>query len=383
MRVVETIAQIKFLPEFTHRNSLRIKQAEVAKLVDAPDLGSGSARIRGSSPLLGILCWQSWCGLVSVGMHTFREELRELAAAAASHGVLLGTSSWKYPGWMGQLYEEQRYLWRGRIATTRFERDCLREYAEVLPTVCVDAAYYRFPDAGGLQALAEQVPAGFRFSFKVTEDITVKQFPRLPKHGAKAGMVNPHFLNAELFTSAFLQPCAAIRDYVGLLIFEFSPFHPKDFARGRDFVEALEVFLGQLPQGWNYGVEIRNRTFLHPEYFAMLARHGVTHVFNSWSAMPGVEEQWEMPGSITRPDCVAARLLLKPGRKYQQAVEAFSPYEKVQEPLPAVRAAAAKMVQRGQRLDAKGQTLIYVNNRLEGNALQTIRAVLAQTRTAG
>jgi hypothetical protein len=51
----------------------------------------------------------------------------------------------KYPGWMGQLYDPARYTFRGKVAITRFERDCLAEYAETFKTVCVDAAYYTFP----------------------------------------------------------------------------------------------------------------------------------------------------------------------------------------------------------------------------------------------
>ena len=33
-----------------------------------------------------------------------RERLRERVAALAAQGVHLGTSSWKYEGWLGQLY---------------------------------------------------------------------------------------------------------------------------------------------------------------------------------------------------------------------------------------------------------------------------------------
>ena len=313
-------------------------------------------------------------------MPSLRDELQTLSTQATAAGVFIGTSSWKYPGWIGQIYEEQRYITRGKFSTSRFERDCLKEYAEVFSTVCVDAAYYKFPDVDYLTKLAKQVKPGFRFSFKVTDDITIKRFTNLPRFGKRAGMANEHFLDADLFIACFLRPCEAIRDYVGLIMFEFSHFHGSDFSRGREFMEALDSFFSRLPKGWNYGVEIRNRNFLHPDYFAMLASHGVTHIFNSWGDMPGVEEQWEMPGSLTRPDCVGARLLLKPGRKYQEAVDAFSPYESIKEPVPAARTTAAKMILRNQQAGTPKQTLIYVNNRLEGNALQTIQAILTEAR---
>jgi uncharacterized protein YecE (DUF72 family) len=100
-------------------------------------------------------------------------------------GVYVGTSSWKYPGWRGKLYDEARYVYRGKFAESRFERNCLSEYAEVFKTVCVDAAYYKFPDAKYLRELVGQVPSDFRFAFKVTDDITIKRFSNLPRFGAR------------------------------------------------------------------------------------------------------------------------------------------------------------------------------------------------------
>jgi hypothetical protein len=62
-------------------------------------------------------------------LHFDRERMREQAAALAARGVHVGTSSWKYEGWLGQLYTAARYEYRGKVAKTRFERDCLKEYA--------------------------------------------------------------------------------------------------------------------------------------------------------------------------------------------------------------------------------------------------------------
>ena len=130
--------------------------------------------------------------------------LREALAALAERNVYVGTSSWKYPSWTGQLYDEQRYLYRGKFAESRFERDCLDEYAQVFRTVCVDAGYYKFPSPEYIAGLCAQVPDGFRFCFKVTDEITARTFPRLERHGNRAGQRNPHFLDAELFRAAFL-----------------------------------------------------------------------------------------------------------------------------------------------------------------------------------
>jgi len=91
-----------------------------------------------------------------------------------------------YPGWFGQLCTPARYEFRGKVATKRFERDCLTGYAAVFKTVCADGAYYRFPDEKYLACLVAQVPADFQFGFKVTDEITIKKFPNHPRHGARA-----------------------------------------------------------------------------------------------------------------------------------------------------------------------------------------------------
>jgi len=306
-----------------------------------------------------------------------REELAQKATDLAASGVFIGTSSWKYPGWRGMIYDSARYEYRGKFAQTRFNRDCLAEYAEVFKTVCVDAAYYTFPSQQYLEGMVNQTPDDFLFGFKVTDAITIKKFPNLPRFGETAGKPNENFLNAELFTKAFLRPCEAVRSSVGLLMFEFSRFWPTDYEHGRDFVADLDKFLGLVPKGWPYAVEMRNRNWLRPDYFECLTRHHVTHVFNSWEAMPPVSEQMALPGSLTNPDLVAARFLLKPGRKYEDAVKTFEPYDRVKEENPGARTAGRKLIADGLSAGPKRQTFVFVNNRLEGNAISTIAAIVS------
>ena len=242
----------------------------------------------------------------------------------------------------------------------------------------MDAAYYDFPRSEYLQGLADQVPDDFRFGFKVTDALTIKKFPKLERFAAKAGQPNQDYLNADLFATAFLKPCEPVRHKVGVLMFEFSRFWPSDYEYGRHFVADLDAFLGKLPKGWPYAIEMRNKHWLRSEYFRCLARHRVTHIFNSWDAMPPVSEQMALPGSRTNPELVAARFLLKPGRKYEDAVKAFQPYDKTQEVNEEAREAGAGLIVEGQRNEPRRKTYIYVNNRLEGNALATIEAMLSR-----
>src|SRR5436189_4916910 len=62
-----------------------------------------------------------------------REWMKQEAATLAGQGVFVGTSSWKYEGWFGQLYTPARYEYRGKVAKTRFEGDCLSSWPPAWP----------------------------------------------------------------------------------------------------------------------------------------------------------------------------------------------------------------------------------------------------------
>jgi hypothetical protein len=95
--------------------------------------------------------------------------------------------------------------------------------------------------------------------------------------------------------------------------------------------------------------------------------------------MPSVGKQMALPGSRTNPDLVAARFLLKPGPKYEQAVKAFEPYDSIKEENPEARAAGRALIAEGHAAGPKHRTFIYVNNRLEGNAISAIAAMIQPT----
>lgn len=304
---------------------------------------------------------------------TFRNDLRRGVLELARSGIYLGTSSWKYEGWCGQIYTDQRYFTRGKWSQARFERECLEEYAEVFASVCVDAGYYKFPSAEYVGALAAQVPDGFKFSFKVTDTITLKHFPNHARHGSFAGQSNDHFLSAKLFIGSFLEPMKPHQAKIGQLIFEFTQFQKRDFEHGREFVDMLDRFLTVLPKGWDYGVEIRNKQWLQPDYFNCLRAHNVAHVFNNWTRMPTIAEQITIDDAFTA-DHVGARFLLEPPLTYEQSVAKFQPYTETKVPNPGAVEAGAKIIKR--LLAKRGRGYVYVNNRLEGNAPNTIRAML-------
>jgi uncharacterized protein YecE (DUF72 family) len=296
------------------------------------------------------------------------------------HGVAVGTSSWRYEGWCGMLYDEDRYLWGTHFSKKRFSDHCLEEYGGTFPTVCVDSSYYAIPKTSVLEGMKSQVSPEFLFSFKVPDDITIKRFPNASKFGKKAGKENELFLSDGLFKMGFLRQLEKIRDQVGVLIFEFSHFHPSEFEHGREFVDALDVFLGKLPDDWRYAVEIRNHTWLHPDYFEMLKRHGVAHVYNHWTRMPPVSEQITVHPLEDNP-FVVARYLLTPGRSFQFARDQFEPFHHLREIDRDARESMGRILHHGVFGAGDLPVFLYIGNELEGNALHTIADVLEGMET--
>ncbi len=298
-----------------------------------------------------------------------------LRKLADQHGLYIGTSSWKFPGWCGVLYDEDDYLWGKHFSKARFKRECLTRYAEVFRSVCVDATYYHLPRKGDFEKLVVQVPEDFRFTFKVPDQITIKNFPNVKTFGERRGKPNEFFLDPRLFRMGFLRPLEKIRDHVGMLVFEFSHFHIDDFEHGRDFVAALDRFFAELPQEWHYGVEVRNANFLHDEYFEALARHEIAHIYNQWTLMPGVDEQIALHPLADNP-FVAARYLLTPHCNRDWAQREFEPYNQLKEIDPVARETIRLMIDHAISTPADQPTFIHIGNMLEGNALHTISDVL-------
>jgi len=57
----------------------------------------------------------------------------------------------------------------------------------------------------------------------------------------------------------------------------------------------------------------------------------------------------------------------------------FEPYDKIKDPNPDARAAGAALIKEGVDTGGRRKTFIYVNNRQERNALETIASMPAQS----
>jgi len=288
---------------------------------------------------------------------------------ALSPLVRLGTSTWTYEGWQGEVYKQH-------YPKGRFKQDCLAEYARyehdgepLFRTVGFDFTFYGPPTTKQLEHYASLVPAGFEACAKVWEEITIPEFPPGLRYRSRAGP-NPRFLDADYFLDQVLPPFAqAFEAHTGPFIFEFQ-------RTGLDpstFLPKLEAFLRRLPTRFSYAIEVRNPAVIGPEYRRILEIHGVSHVYNHLYAMPTLTQQHEKLAQQFTAPFILLRLLTPRDKKYREAVKAYEPYDKLVRPLPDMREGAVRLVT--QAVKEQRRAYVLVNNRSEGHAPGTVKAI--------
>jgi uncharacterized protein YecE (DUF72 family) len=289
--------------------------------------------------------------------------------------VRFGTSSWNYPGWQGLVYH-RKYPASGAVARM------LGEYARypLFSTVGIDSSYYRPLTAATWGSYAAQLPADFQCVSKAWLRVTVHTFTG-HQDGGTAGQANPDFLNADLCINEVIGPALQGGGaHVGPLVFEFQAISRKAGITPTRFAELLDAFLGRLPPECRYGVELRNPEYYTDAYRAVLREHGASHVFNSWTRMPSIGEQLAAPDAVTAGFLVS-RALLRPGRLYEDAVDAFAPYDRIQDENLEARGDLLALIRTA--LQARVPVFVIINNRLEGSAPLTIEALARALVQAG
>jgi uncharacterized protein YecE (DUF72 family) len=171
--------------------------------------------------------------------------------------ILLGTSGWDYPEWVGKVYPP-------RGAT-----DKLRYYAELFPIVEVNSTFYRLPPPSVAQSWVRRTPSRFRFAAKFPQTIThdlrlvgtdeeVRRFLAVVKPIRDAGR----------FVAALLQLPPSL------------PFEP----------ETVRRFYSSLPRDLPVAVEFRERSWLVPDSYALLREFGLSHAIVDGPHLPIVPE---------------------------------------------------------------------------------------------
>lgn len=284
----------------------------------------------------------------------------------------IGTCSWKYDSWKGLLYDEGK---------SYRPDDYLADYAKHLDTVEVDQWFWSLfptgvtlPSAETVKPYADSVPDDFRFTVKAPNAITLTHYyGRQPKqHSEFANRPNEHFLDLDLL-NRFLERLSPMAGKLGPILFQFEYLNKKKMPSLSAFLEHLDRFFAGAPGGLQYAVETRNPNYLSPEFFDLLAKHGVGYVFLEGYFMPHIGEVWDK-FQLATADFAVIRLHgsdrsdieKRTGEKWNHVVD----------PKPDGLAAAAKIVRANAA--RKVTTFVNVNNHFEGSAPLTIERLVAE-----
>src|SRR5215210_1599310 len=273
-------------------------------------------------------------------------------------GVYLGGSPWFNPGRAGLVYDRS-------YSPSRLAREGLAAYARhpLLRSIGIDRTHYAPVEAMELTAYREQVPDEFRFLVKAHEACTLARFPEHARYGAARGQENTLFLDPKYAADQVVAPFVeGLGPEAGALLFQFAP---QSLGSPASFAERLEAFLGALPRGPVYAVEVRNRELLTAEYGDALAAVGACHCHNVHPRMPDIRAQARLVGSHRGPTTVI-RWLLGPGMTYEEAGRRYAPFNRMAAPDLTNRRAVADLAR--EAVAAGRPFLCTINNNAEGCA---------------
>ena len=267
--------------------------------------------------------------------------------------VRLGTSSWTFPGWIGTVYSREH-------AARALARHGLREYAHHrwLRTVGVDRTFYRPIGEPDYRSMSSQVPEDFRFLVKAHEAIT------RPDVADASGQVR--FLDAGYARESMVEPMVAgLGERAGPLLFQFSPMGIRGDAAAESMIRLIREFLGKLPAGPLYAVEVRDAALARPSWGAMLRDTGAVHCYSVHPSMPPLAAQARCAAPHAQR-AIVCRWMLHGGFGYEEARARYEPFDRIVDPDPSSLQGFASLC--AQASAHAMDSWVIVNNKAEGSA---------------
>jgi uncharacterized protein YecE (DUF72 family) len=164
---------------------------------------------------------------------------------------------WSYSFWKGSFYPKDVTA-----------KDFLAFYARRLNSVEVDSTFYRIPRVETVEEWRSQTPEDFVFSLK---------FPQVITH---VKMLK----DCQVETKVFLDRVSLLGEKLGVLLLQFSPMFRQQH------LPLLRDYLKTLPESHRYAVEVRNKSLLNDEVYALLRERRVALVWVDASKMPLMSE---------------------------------------------------------------------------------------------
>ena len=167
--------------------------------------------------------------------------------------ILLGTSGWDYPEWIGRVYPP------------RGAEDKLRYYAGRFPIVEVNSTFYHLPSVNVAASWVRRTPSRFRFAAKFPQSIThERQLVGANEQLQQFLSVLRPLRDAGKFAAALLQLPPSLR------------FEPG----------TVRAFYELLPADLPVAVEFRESSWLAPESFDLLKEFHLAYVIVDEPQLP-------------------------------------------------------------------------------------------------
>jgi uncharacterized protein YecE (DUF72 family) len=155
--------------------------------------------------------------------------------------VWIGCSGYVYKHWRGAFYPQD-------LPESRW----LSHYAQFFPTVELNNTHYMLPSEKTFEGWRDNSPEGFLYAVKANRYITHMKKLKEPQEPLDRMFERARLLGPKL----------------GPVLYQLPP-------RWRFNAGRLETFLAALPAGIEHTIEVREPSWLNPDFFSMLERSSV------------------------------------------------------------------------------------------------------------
>jgi len=176
--------------------------------------------------------------------------------------IRVGIGGWTYPPWRGLFYPD-------KLPQSKELDYASRQFGAIE----INATFYGRQSPKSWAAWAKAAPDGFQFAVKGSRYVVTR--PKLADAGEGLGVY-------------FAQGMAALGDKLGPILWQFAPtkkFDPDDF----------EAFLKLLPEkqdgvALRHAVEVRNDSFMVPEFSTLARKYKVAIVYADHAKYPDIAD---------------------------------------------------------------------------------------------
>ncbi len=169
--------------------------------------------------------------------------------------LLIGTSGWHYPHWVGPFYPEH-------MRSSEF----LAFYTQHFHSVEINNTFYHLPTREALAEWGHRTPKHFVFSCKASRFITHMKKLKDPEQSIQK----------------FFEAIQMLGNKLGPILFQLPP-------RWKINLERLDHFLNVLPEKHLFAFEFRDESWFEQDTYTLLSKHNaafcVCHLAEQWSPM--------------------------------------------------------------------------------------------------